>query len=322
MKSNLPVAALAGVAAAVLFLLAATGGLPLRIVLLALVPVPIALAGLSYNAATALAAAVIGVTGVAALFQPFAVALYAMAVLPIAGLVYLTLLKREDDGGSVEWYPVGRLVLAAAIAAGGLFAFAVLPLVSEPEAYRKAIDASVAEVVKQGLSGLPAEATPTEEQLARLGDVLAVVVPSAGAATVLMSLLVSLYLGAQVARAAGTLVRPWPDLAALSLPAGAPLLLAGSMLAAMGLTGPSQAIALSFAGAFYAAYTLLGLAVIHHLTRGAFWRTAALALLYTIVVLNLGMTLFIAMLGLADSLFPLRRDANQGAAPGGPNDAR
>ncbi|MBX9926383.1 MAG: YybS family protein [Hyphomicrobiaceae bacterium] len=319
MTLNLPVGLLAGVSAAVLFLLAATGGLPLSIIMLALVPVPIALAGLSYNAATALAAAVIGFVGVASLFKAFAVALYSMAAIPIAGLVYLALLRREDTG-SVEWYPIGRVVLAAAIASGGLFAFSILPLASEPETYRKAIDSAVSEVVKQGLAGLPDEAAPTAEQLRRLGDVLAVVVPAAGGATVLLSLLASLYLGGRVARSARTLVRPWPDLAAMRLPAGAPMLLAASLLGAMWLTGPSQAIALSFAGAFYMAYTLLGLAVVHYVTRGAFWRGAALALLYAVLVFNLGASLLLAMVGLADSLFPLRRGANEAAAPGSPSD--
>lgn len=132
---------------------------------------------------------------------------------------------------------------------------------------------------------------------------------------VLFSLLGSLWLGAQVARAAGTLVRPWPDIAAFRFPPGAPILLAVSLLGAAWLEGPAQSLALSFAGAFFGAYMLLGLAVAHFTTRGKFWRTPALVALYVTLIANPAVALLVAMVGVADSVFPLRRGADEASPP-------
>jgi len=314
MKANIAIAVLAGIAAAVLFVFAMTGALAARILLLILVTVPIALTGFSYNAATAFAAVFIGLVGVFGLFKLPAVLLYAMTAVPVAGLVYLALLKREDDD-NIEWYPVGRVIFAAAIISGALFALTVLPLASDADAFRTSIRSAMELAVKQGMAGLPPETALTPDQLNQLTDILIVVLPAAGGAMVLFSLLGSLWLGAQVARAAGTLVRPWPDIAAFRFPPGAPILLAVSLLGAAWLEGPAQSLALSFAGAFFGAYTLLGLAVAHFTTRGKFWRTPALVALYVTLIANPAVALLVAMVGVADSVFPLRRGADEAAPP-------
>ncbi|NJM55934.1 MAG: DUF2232 domain-containing protein [Verrucomicrobiae bacterium] len=293
-----------------------TGALTARIFLLILVTAPIALTGFSYNAATALAAVIVGLLGVIGLFKLPAVFLYAMTAFPIAGLVYLALLKREDETG-VEWYPVGRVIMAAAIVSGGLFGLTVVPLASDEAAFQTSIRTAVELAVKQGMAGLPPEAELKPEQLTQLTDILIIVLPAAGGAMVLFSLLGSLWLGAQVARAAGTLVRPWPDIAAFRFPAGAPILLAISTLGATWLEGPIQTLALSFAGAFFGAYVLLGLAVAHFTSRGAFWRTPALVALYVILIANPAVALLVAMLGVADSVFPFAR-AQRASPPDSP----
>lgn len=321
MRPNLPIAMLAGVAAGILLYLAMTGGVGALVLMLVLVPVPIALAGFSSNAATALAAAMIGLIGSAVVFRLPAVALYALAAFPIAGLVYLALLKRVHEDGHAEWYPVGRVVFAASIVAGALFAVAMMPLASDPDAYSKSVREAVELGIERSMAGLPPEAKLKPEQIEQLTTITGQVLPAAGGMLVLVILLSALWLGAQVARSAGTLVRPWPDIAALRFPPGAPLLLAASMIGSGFLTGPMQVVATSFSGAFFAAYVLLGLAVLHYVTRGAVWRTPVLVLIYVLLLLNLGLTPVIAMLGLADSIFPLRKGAGETAArdePGPP----
>jgi hypothetical protein len=65
-------------------------------------------------------------------------------------------------------------------------------------------------------------------------------------------------------------------------------------------------------GALFLAYLIAGLAIVHHLTRGAAWRPFALALMYLFMVvpplptLINPVPLIIAALGLADAIFAFR----------------
>jgi hypothetical protein len=316
MKPNYPIALGAGLISAVVFASATTGPFPVRMLLLALLAMPIALAGFSYNAKTAIAAALIGTGAVALVFKPAGILLFTLAVFPAAGLVYLALLNREDEDGTKYWYPVGRLLLAAEIVAAALVAIALLTLVGDMSELRTAVKAAVESVIAQGMSGLPTGAKLSDEQLTQTADVMLILLPAAGASMVLGSLLLALWLGARVARASGTLVRPWPDIAAFSFPGGAPLLLVISFLATMVLTDKAQLVALAFAGTFYTGYVLLGLAIAHYTTRGLAFRGALLAALYMVVLLvNSGASLVLAIVGLADSLYPFRRRNGGPPAP-------
>ena len=63
----------------------------------------------------------------------------------------------------------------------------------------------------------------------------------------------------------------------------------------------------------------MGLAVIHYITRGQPWRPFALWTLYAaLFILNTGVSVIIALLGLADGFIPIRRPPAQppsGAPP-------
>ena len=66
-------------------------------------------------------------------------------------------------------------------------------------------------------------------------------------------------------------------------------------------------IAISVFGAFFIAYLLLGLAVIHYLTRGKSWRPFALSAIYIgLFLVNIWLAIPIILLGLADTVFSLR----------------
>ena len=57
------------------------------------------------------------------------------------------------------------------------------------------------------------------------------------------------------------------------------------------------------------AYVLLGLAIIHYVTRGSAWRFAILWALYLgLIVFNTALSLVVAVIGLAEPFSPLRRD--------------
>ncbi len=74
------------------------------------------------------------------------------------------------------------------------------------------------------------------------------------------------------------------------------------------LSGYAGLAASGFAGAFFMAFVLLGLAIVHYTTRGAPWRPFALWALYaTIIFLNMWIGVVAAILGLSESIFGLRR---------------
>lgn len=307
MKPHFPIALGAGLIAAALFAFATSGPMAMRLVLVALLAVPISLAGFACNAATAAMAALIGTAAVAIVFKPSGVLLFALVAAPVSWLVYLSLLRREDENGA-EWYPVGRILLAAEIIAASLVAGALALFTEDLETLKASIRSSVETTIKGGMVGLPNPSEITAEQIAQVADLMTILLPAVGATMVLLGLIGVLWLGARVARATGTLVRPWPDIAAFSFPAGTPLLLVAAFLATVLLEGKPQLLALSYAGAFYAGYVILGLAIAHYVSRGLSVRTPLLVALYVILfVANSGVSLLLAMIGLLDSLYPLRR---------------
>ena len=116
MKLNIPIALGAGLIATIVFVSASTGPTVARLLMLALVTLPIALAGFSYNAGTAFLAAVIGTILITLLATMAAGLAFALTLaFPAAFLVYLALLHRDGDQGTVDWYPIGRIIVAACL---------------------------------------------------------------------------------------------------------------------------------------------------------------------------------------------------------------
>src|SRR5204863_6739226 len=107
----------AGVATALLFASVASGAL-LSVILFYLAPLPILIAALGWSHWAALIAAVCASTGLAAALSPYFFITFLIGIgLPAWWLGYLALLARPAPGpsGQTEWYPVGRIVVWAAI---------------------------------------------------------------------------------------------------------------------------------------------------------------------------------------------------------------
>src|SRR4051812_16217414 len=117
----------AGVATALL-VASVISGATISIFLFYLAPLPIMIAALGWSHWAALIAAFTAATGLATLFGPlFFVTFLAGVGLPAWWLGYLTLLGRPAPGapGQMEWYPVGRIVIWAAILGAGVVIVAI-----------------------------------------------------------------------------------------------------------------------------------------------------------------------------------------------------
>ena len=323
MASSILVALGAGVISAIAFAAAAVGNPMLAGILFLLAPLPLFLTGLSLGWSWAALAGLIGALVLTLIGTPATGAFFAGATaLPAALLSYLALLGRPASGTGegapvTEWYPTGYLVLWVA----GLSALLSLLLIGLLGGTTEALKEKATPAIESMVKSLPAEVQGTpglaEQDIPQIVDVAVMLMPAAAALLPMVSMLFNLWFAGKVTQWSGQLIRPWPDLAAMQFPSGTPLALLSAMfLSSVG--GFTAMAGTAFSGTLFFAYVLMGLAIIHHVTRGAPWRSFALWTLYAgMLIISGGVTLIVALIGLVDAIFPLRRTQPGGQGPPG-----
>jgi hypothetical protein len=293
----------AGLAAALLFLAPASGTV-LAFPLFALSGLPIAIAGLGWGVFGGVVAAAVGTLGVLALTHWAGAALFALIFgAPLAFLARLANLSRPlgSDGGR-EWYPLGRLLLAAAVAVtgglwiiGGIVGFDPQALVHE-----------MTTALSQWIAGAnPAGEPPTAAEIEPFARLNVALLPFISAVIALVVIVTDLWLAALVTRTSGRLQRPRDPLWMVALPNQAAGVLAVTVALAFfpGTIGHAAAVA---AGAVAAAMALVGLAVLHALTAGMAGRAAILVITYVLVFLSGFPIVLFAALGVGEGFLHLR----------------
>lgn len=307
----------AGLASAVLFASASTGTMLGIFILFLLSPLPVAIAGLGWQWTSAAVAAAAGAALVAIAGTPRAAIFYLLVLgVPTVVLVYLSLLNRGDPatvaGGTpsgIVWYPLGRVVTAATLWAGALAALALLTTANDIEGLRTVLRATFEKVFVDGMPVPPgAERGIGEPEVAAFTELMVMSFAGAVATLWLAIAMFNLWLAAVVTRASARLLRPWPDLSAVALPRSLPLAFALAIASTFLLPGYAGLMASGFASALMFAFVLVGLAIIHHVTRGYGMRPAILGAVYaTLVIFNPFSSLVLGMVGLAEPISPLRR---------------
>jgi hypothetical protein len=316
-----------GFASAVLFMSAIAGGPMGRVLLYFLAPLPSFLAGLGWGAPSALVAALTAATGIGVVLGgiwPAFVFLVSQG-LPIVILCHLALLNRpiavgaqdDEDGGTVtalDWYPVGRLLAAGAIIAGSLSVMSLFMLGGDLDQVRNALREMIEKVFAQDLASLR-DKPLTREEIDALAELGLYLLPAASATSWLAGFSLNLWLAGRITHASGRLARPWPDLAAMTFPPG----MAWGMAIAMAFTflpGYPGLISSGFAGALLFAYMMMGLAIIHYVTRGKAHRPLILwSVYFLLLIFNSWMAALIALLGLAEPISPLKRWRRSSSGP-------
>jgi mannose/fructose/N-acetylgalactosamine-specific phosphotransferase system component IIC len=145
-------------------------------------------------------------------------------------------------------------------------------------------------------------------------DALVIVAPAAAAVFAMMTLTLNLWLATKITATSGRLHRPWPDLKSTALP---PMTLAALSIAiALCFSGGLLAIlARVVTGALMMSYALVGFAVLHTLTLALKHRALWLICTYVAVAVFSWPVLAMAVLGLADAVFGIRRRYLQGRPP-------
>ena len=306
MQQNIIVGLAAGLASAALLALATMGGAGASaridglIIVYFLASLPAFLAGLGWGPVAAVSAAVAAGIGCTLLRGPYAGAMVlASQGVPVALVCYLAQLNRtvvEPASGhaaapseTVEWYPVGRLIAVTALLAGAFGFLTVILLGTSIDDVRVLLRKLIENVFLKQLPGLK-DRKVEEPEIQALTEVMLYGFPAAMA--------------------------PWPDLASMQFPKGFGFALAISLAIATATQGYPALLAAGFAGAVMLAYLLMGLAILHHVSRGKPARALMLWGVYVgLVVLNPWSGLAVAMLGLVEPFLPWRRAMRKGPAP-------
>ena len=319
MLQSLLVAIGTGLVSALLFAQASTGTLLGLFVLFFLSPLPVAIAGLGWGWAAAVVSAVVGAGAIGIVGSERAALFHALALgLPAAGASYLLLLSRvagPPAGPGVapplEWYPIGRIVMWAAVYAGALSIAAILATAGDLPSLKAAIRETVERMAGTGVPvpapGTQGGGTLGEPEIAALVDIMTATMPGVIATAWMTIATLNLWLAGHVVRASGRLNRPWPDLPSLTLPKPFPLLFAAT-IAATFVPGFTGLLASGVASALFFAYVLVGLAVLHIVTRGSTFRGMLLSAVYlSLVLFNPVSGLVVALIGIAEPISPIRR---------------
>jgi hypothetical protein len=306
----------AGAAAALLFASPASGT-PLALLLLIVAPLPILIAAIGWShwvGLFAVAVAALALTAIfgAGEFQPIVVPFILGVALPAWWLGYLALLGRPDPaGGAIEWYPVGSLVFWSALV-GALVMLSVIPFYGwNLETFRATLRGMFEAALRVQGDGSSASALPGVSDTARFIDFLVDVMPPAAAALGTVTNMLNLWLAGRVLHISGRLRRPWPDLPTMRFPPIAPALLIAALIGSFagGMLGLAAVI---LGAALLIAHTVLGLAVVHMVTRGVPGRAGILAALYASLPIFALLrvlhwpVLALTVLGLVDLIFDLR----------------
>lgn len=280
----------AGAAAALLFASVVSGSLA-AVFLFYLAPLPIMIAALGWSHIAGLIAAASATAAVAVLSGVFFVAVPVIAF-GAWWLGYLALLARpavNGGGGALEWYPVGRLVLWAAVLGTLIVAAAVPNFGTDQESLQAALRKTYERILRDQA----------------LIDVLVVAVPPAAAVFSTVTNVFNLWLAARAVKISGRLKRPWPDLAALTLPPSSSALLAAAIAGSF-LPDLAGVLAGVLAASLLMAFAILGFAVLHAITRGMRARIVMLTALYAAAIVLGWPVLAMAVLGLAEILLNIR----------------
>jgi hypothetical protein len=305
----------AGATSALLFASVATGSI-IATLLFYLAPLPIMIAALGWSQWAGLAAA-LGAAGALGgiLGFYFAAAFLVGAGLPAWWLAYLALLARLSPQGDVEWYPIGRLVLWAAIIGTVVVLIAIPNFGTDRESLHAGLRSAFERAMRLPDAG--GATTPNSSEVDRLIDLFVMALPPAAAVLSTLINIVNLWLAGRLVLVSGRLRRPWPDLGALTLPSYAPWLLAAAVAGAFlpDLFGIASGV---FAASLFAIFAVLGFAVLHAVTRGMSNRFLALAGTYVAVAVFGWPVIGMSLLGLADSAFDIRGRITQKRTPPGP----
>jgi len=313
------IALAAGSASALMFASIISGAL-ISLLLFYLAPLPLMVATLAWGPLCGSIGGIAAAAGLGVMFGlPYCVAFAVTVALPAWWLGHLALLGRPVTAGhaasadpspiapTVEWYPVGRILLWITAFASLSTMAALLTLGTDA--------ASINDVMRQSMQRMLEQRDSTVgADVERLIDGLIIVAPAGAAGIAMLTLTLNLWLAGKITVTSGRLSRPWPDLKSVALPPMALVALC-TAIAFCFSAGLAAIGARIITSAMLLAYALAGFAVLHTLSLAlknrAFWLGSA----YAIALVFVWPVLAFVALGLADAVFGFRQRFLRGRPP-------
>jgi len=303
----------AGAASALLFASIASGS-PLSFALANFAQLPIMLAAIGWTHMAGLLAAVVASIGLALATTGSVAVVFLLGIgLPAWWIGYLALLARPANGSdpnAMEWYPLGRIVVWAALAAALVVLITMLRYGFDAGQVQAGMRRELERALRF-LSGSPANSPlqlPSVKDPERLLDFLVLIVPPMKALALTVTSLLNLWLAALIVRISGRLKRPWPEIAQMVFPPFAATLLAIAVAGTFlpDLVGLASGV---FTASLLLAFALLGFAVLHAITLGVTGRGFMLTGIYFTVGLFGWPIVLMALIGLFETMVSLRARA-------------
>lgn len=310
---QLIVAMAAGLLSALCFF-SAVFSLPAALILTYASPLPILIAGLGWGVAASSGAAglVFLISLTAASLSAGLLHLVAVGA-PAIWISHLAVLGRPAGDGAPErgvqrednmdWYPLGRILVWTAFLGGSVMALTFAHANFNQDAY----ETPLREQLKLLFGESPGFQSLGGEASASFIAALAFALPLVTALLWTLLMLVNLWLAAKITRRTGRLPRPWPDLAAIELPITFLAVYFALFVTAALAGGAAGYIAAFYASALSALWVVIGLAVLHMVTRGNSFRAPLLAGVY-VMLLFFGWPMVLLMIvGISEQFLQFRR---------------
>ncbi|MFC5069135.1 DUF2232 domain-containing protein [Flaviflagellibacter deserti] len=300
-----------GIASATLSLALASGS-TLSVLLFIFAPLPIFIASLGWQHQAGLIGVMIAASVLFGLGDFDTARAYVLSVgAPSWWLAYLALLGRSRDEGNPEagmdWYPVGRLIIWAALLGAGLVLVTIPLVAGSLDEYRAAIRTTF-ETFLRVETGTPAGqpvTLPGGGDPTRITELAVLALPPLAAALWSTVSLVNLWVAGRVVRTSGRLARPWPNISEFQLPRFSLLIMLGATAASIlpGIAGFTAGI---LSTSFAIPFAMLGLALIHAGTRGTTGRGLIIGAAYVLLAVQAWTVIILTFIGIAEHVFSIR----------------
>lgn len=295
----------AGVVAALLYL-SVTLGSPGAFMLAYFAQAPIVATGLALGCMPAAVAAAIAAVLVA-LGSPGvgALSLFVLtSALPVLIIVYFAIQNRIRDGegedGSVEWYPVGRLLGWLTVLALVAFVAAYLVFLGAENGVRGATETYLRNVLG-ALRNVQADTAAVDQLI----TTMAAIFPAVAAASWLLMIVVNGVMAQKFLTASGKNLRPIPAYSEIEVPIWpAAVVIFGALVAIFGGNAGFFGINVMLIGTI--PFFFIGLAVLHSISAAWPGRLFLLVGAYLFLVLLVWPAAIIALLGLIEHWVRLR----------------
>lgn len=315
MNQYLLIGIAAGLCAALLNLSGYTGGMVgFGFVLVLLSTLPIMIAGLGWGSFTGLIS-VLASGAALAILVGLKAGFFFMLLnsLPTWWLVHLVGLSRlNNETGETVWYPLDRLLIWITAIASATTMAMFIPFGFSLETYQDAI----AKLMNQLYSAKDLQSPDGSAlDLDVLISIISRLAPTASSIMLVLTAVGTLYLAGKISEKSGRLNRPWPDLHQITMPAWSALIFIIS-LAGLFLEGLIGVFSQIVASSFGCALMLVGLSVLHYMTRNNASRIALLWTAYFLLVVFQWLGVFLVVLGASEILINVRSRLPQGPGAG------